>query len=116
MNINTIDLVLSDKENIVKYIPLIKEYTNETVGTIKDKALKEIPIVVCEYTKNTRELEQLFILINALEKKGANVKIIRNSRNKHMEEIDLSIIENLIESGRIIDEQVSRTIDLEVGE
>jgi hypothetical protein len=111
-----IELTIIDKENVVKYIPIVKRHFDLSIGEIRRNVLEERPIVICHYNDNPEELIKLSSMIKELKGKGANIKIIRNIKDILIEEIGIEIAENLIQRGKEIDEEVDRIIDLETGE
>ncbi|MFR3730485.1 hypothetical protein [Lacrimispora sp.] len=111
-----IQITILDKENIVKYISLIRGFTKEPIGEIKDNALKGKAIIECQYSKKPKELEQVYKVIKELRDKGAKIRIVQKLFGKMEREIDIEIVENLIQRNIDTSEEVKRIIDSEVGE
>ena len=111
-----IELTVLDKENIVRYIPIVKKYFDFSIGEIRRNALEGRPIVSCYYTKDPDDLIKLYDMIKEIKDRGANVEIIENIDDVLIENIDMEIIKNLIQRRKEIDEETERIIDLEVGE
>lgn len=112
----TIQIIILDKENIVKYISLIRGLTKEPIGKIKDNASNGRPVIECQYSKKPEEFEQVYQVIKELKGKGAKIRIVQNLFGKMERDIDIEIVENLIQRNIDISEEVERIIDLEIGE
>ena len=109
-----VQITVLDKENIIKYIPLIKKITNENIGGIREKALNDQPVVNCQYTQKPKELKQVYNLIIELTNLNAKIKISQNILGEFSRDIDLEIIENLIKRRKGIDEEEINIIENEV--
>ena len=110
-----IELTVLDKENIVRYIPIVKKYFDFSIGEIRRSALAGKPIVSCCDTREPEDLVKIAGLVRELKSNGANIKIIENIEDTLISEIDLEIIENLIQRNKEIEEEIDRIRDLEVG-
>ena len=111
-----IELTVLDKENIVRYIPIVKKYFDFSIGEIRRNAMEGKPIVSCHDTRESEDLVKVAGLIKELISNEANIKIIENIKDILVREINLEIVENLIQRNKEIDEETERIIDLEVGE
>ena len=112
----TIELTILDKDNIVKYIPTVRRYFDNSIGEIRKNALEDKPIIICYSTREPEDLVKLSKLIRELEKKGAEMKIIENIRDVLVKEINLETVDNLIDTDKEIEEQTRKIKDLELGE
>lgn len=74
MKYTTIQIIILDKENIVKYISLIRGLTKESIGEIKENVLIGRSVIECQYSKNPKELEQVYQVIKELKNKGQKLE------------------------------------------
>lgn len=116
MKEHIIEVFILDTDNYTKYISSIRRYSEESIGVIKTKIQEQKAVLICKYTKEPERLEELYELLNNLKQKGATLKILQNARNEMINEIDLTIILNLIERRKGIVKEVEEIMDLEVGE
>ena len=115
----TIEIIICDSENIVKYIPLIRKLTKESIQVIRENALNNKPIISCQHTKYPEEFKEMYQTVKGLIAKGAVVKIldiIPSDFDEFVREINLEIIENYIQTSDEIEKETLRLIDLELGE
>lgn len=103
--------------NYTKLIPLIKNFTGESMGVIKKKIQNQEAVISCPYIKEPETFEKLYTTLKEMIQMGAEVKIIENARGEIIQEIDMSIVKNLIErrKGIVTDEERIMDLELESG-
>lgn len=109
---NTISVIVLDKENAVKYIPLIRKWTNQSISEIKQNILSGESVLVSEHSKSLQNLIDIHQHILDLKGKGAELRIIMDTSG-YIEDIDVEMIESLIRRDREIDKEVDEIWDLE---
>ncbi len=101
-----LEVRISDVSNTVKYIPIIRAYTKESLVDIKKKITSNEAVIICEYFMNIKELSKVHEVLFELENLGAELEIKRNIEGI-VENINMKEIKNLIKKPKLIKKQKS---------
>lgn len=107
------DLIILDKENYVKYIPIIREFTKDSVSNIKNKIEKIEAVIICNSVGITSDIEKFYTTIEKLVILGASIEIREHILN-HTKIINLNMLRTMVNTSREIDSQVKEDINNEV--
>lgn len=110
MSENRILVKIKNDGNIIRYIPLIREYTKEPISVIKRKLQDNMPVVNCYYINNPEEMPNLLHLLKRLEGIGAKLEVIQEL-NKNKRYINMETVKNLIQRDQLIEQQIQELDD-----
>lgn len=86
-----------------KYIPVIKSFSNKSIGDIKEKIDKDLPVISCDYILEADRLKELRTVLRSLQDMGANITIFQKK-----ELINFDLLDNLIASHQQTVEQIEK--------
>lgn len=109
MRRSCIEILLVDKQNYLKYIPLIRIFTGESISEIKKKIMDEIPIITFNYpVMKSFEFNNFFLTVKKIVDAGATIEI-KHYTPMRMEDISMEELKNLV----IRDEEIEKEIEEE---
>src|SRR5699024_12686997 len=85
VNVSVMHLVIKQSENQMKYIPIIRKYTNLGVFEIKKRIENRGSILKYKLFDNDAEDKKVIKLINELISMGAEIKLYENELVKDKE-------------------------------
>src|SRR5699024_6988476 len=78
VNVSVMHLVIKQSENQMKYIPIIRKYTNLVVFEIKKRIENRSSILKYKLFDNDPKYKKVIKLINELISMGAEIKLYEN--------------------------------------
>lgn len=108
-------LVIKQSENQMKYIPIIRKYTNLGVFEIKKRIENSSPILKYKFFDNDAEDKKVIKLINELISMGAEIKLYENELVKD-QEISVKYLMNRFDRYKEVQSQNQRLDDLMLDE
>lgn len=115
VNVSVMHLVIKQSENQMKYIPIIRKYTNLGVFEIKKRIENSSPILKYKLFDNDAEDKKVIKLINELISMGAEIKLYENELVKD-QEISVKYLMNRFDRYKEVQSQNQRLDDLMLDE
>ncbi|NPC92846.1 hypothetical protein HOO54_11535 [Bacillus sp. WMMC1349] len=111
MNKSKIIVKIKNDGNAMKYIPIIRSFTKESISTIKQGIENKQPIFICHYIENSEGMPKMYQTLKNLQSYGAQL-YIRQESYQSSRVISLDVIKNLIMRDREIATQLQEIDDL----
>lgn len=84
---------VNNDSNKVKYIPVIRKFSSDSMSEIKEEIETGLPVLKCDYIKEPDRLIAFYETAQKLEDMGAKLEVYQKDRK-----IDLGLVKNQIES------------------
>lgn len=113
VNVSVMHLVIMQDENQMKYIPIIRKYTNLGVFEIKKRIGNSSPLLKHQLFDNDADDKKLIKLVNELINMGAEIKLYENEL---YQEVSVEYLLNRFDRHKEVQSQNQRLDDLMFGE